>query len=371
MEHVVCEFCYSNFPFNQRKPTKKFCNEKCYYSSKNRIVDLVCEFCNGKFTEPYRFRLKKTCSKACFSLLMKSRSPRLKKDCGACGKEFDVSQKSAEIAKYCSYECFLTTRKSRQPKVTLKCEGCEKDFEVPFVKSQRRFCTKSCALTGENNPMYGKSGMLTGKKSWSNGLTKKSDPRLEKLGKKLSEIAKEQFASGSRSNKGDRNPNYGRTPESRTPQQKENYSHAAIKRILDGVSGYKTGHVTGVYNSKKCKEPVRFRSSWELVTMMFWDDQIDVESYTYEPYVLKIGENRRTVPDFLVTYSDGRREIVEVKPTQVSNIPTVSEKLDLTRKLVEEAGLTYRLIGNEVINEMKKHIGERLTNEIIKYSCGE
>lgn len=371
MDYVVCEFCGSDFPFNPRKPTKKFCNEKCYHSSKNRTVELICEFCNGKFSEPYRFRSKKTCSRECFSSLMKSRSSGLKKNCGACGKEFNVSPKSSEVTKYCSYECFLSTRKTRQPKVTLKCEGCEKEFEVPFSKSHRRFCTKSCALTGENNPRYGKPGTMRGKTAWNIGLSAKSDPRLEKLGKKLSEIAKEQFTLGLRSNKGDRNPNYGRTPESRTPQQKENYSHAAIKRILDGVSGYKTGHVTGVYNSKKCKEPVRFRSSWELVTMMFWDEQIDVESYAYEPYVFKIGENRRTIPDFLVIYSDGRREIVEIKPTQVASIPTVSEKLDLTRKLVEEAGLTYRLIGNEVINEMKKHLGERLTNEIIKYSCGE
>jgi len=299
----------------------------------------------------------------------KPRTSSLKKKCGACEKEFDVSPKYMETAKYCSYVCFLSTRKTRQPKVTLKCNGCEKDFIVPFSKSNRRFCSKSCSSSGKNNSMFGKSGTMKGKKAWNNGLTAKSDLRLKKLGEKLSEIAKNQFTLGLRSNKGDMNPNYGRTPESRTDKQKDNYSLAASKRILDGVAGYKTRHVTGVYNCKKCKDAVRFKSSWELTAMMFWDDQIDVESYKYEPFIFNIGNNRRTIPDFLITYTDGRKEIVEIKPTAISKLSTISEKLDLTKKAVEKTGISYRLIGNEIINEMKQCLGEAITNEIIKYSC--
>jgi len=324
--------------------------------------------CNIGFTEPYRFRSKKTCSKECFSFLIKSKSSQLKKTCIGCEKDFNVTPKSSKIVKYCSYECFLSTRKTRQPKISLKCECCDKDFYVLPSNTKRRFCSKSCALTGENNPRYGKPGTLTGKKAWNNGLTAETDLRLKKLGEKLSEISKNQFKEGIRSHHGERNPNYGRIPDTRTTEQKDNYSRAAIKRILDGVGGYKTGHVTGVYCGKKCKNPVSFRSSWELAAMMFWDDQNNIFSYEYEPFIFKIGENRRTVPDFLLVYLDGKREIVEIKPTPISNLPTISEKLDLTRKLVEELGLSYNLIGNEDIDEMKKHLGERLTNEINKHS---
>jgi hypothetical protein len=365
MDHVICDFCGEDFPFNPRKPTKKFCNEKCYHSSKNRTVELICEFCNGKFSEPYRFRSKKTCSRECFSSLMKSRSVGLKKNCGACGKEFDVSPKSSETAKYCSYECFLSTRKTRQPNVILKCESCEKEFEVSF-KRQRRFCTKSCALTGENNPRYGKPGTLTGKKSWNNGLTSKSDHRLEKIGKKISEIAKEQFMLGLRSNKGDRNPNYGKTPESRTPQQKENYSIAATKRIQTGISGYKTQHITGYYKGQKSTNQIRFKSSWELIAMIWWDKSDDVISYEYEPMTFKLITGKRTIPDFLVHFKNGEKIFFEIKPTAIQNI--ISERLQIIKETLKNQGLQYKLLGNHDIDNMKKELGlEYVENEINSY----
>lgn len=366
MDHVVCEFCGSNFPFNPKKPTKKFCNQECYHSSKNRIVELICEFCSGKFNEPYRFRSKKTCSRECFSSLMKSRSSLLKKKCGACEKEFDVSPKSIELTKYCSYDCFLSTRKTRQPKITLKCELCEKEFQILPSKSGRRFCSKSCALTGENNPRYGKPGTLTGKKSWNNGLTIKSDSRLEKLGKKISEIAKEQFVLGLRSNKGNKNPNYGRTSDSRTSEQKENYSIAAIKRVQNGVSGYKTQHITGFYKSKKSINIIKFKSSWELIAMIWWDKCDDVISYEYEPMTFKLSTGKRTIPDFLVHFKSGEKIFFEIKPTAIQSI--ISEKLEIIKETLKNQGLQYKLIGNYDIDNMKKELGlEYVEHKINSY----
>lgn len=75
----------------------------------------------------------------------------------------------------------------------------------------------------------------------------------------------------------------------------------------------------GDYSSKKggvCK----FRSSWERAYFEYLDRSEDVVSFLSEelriPYVSnkRTGKIRNYIPDLLVTYSDGHRELVEIKP---------------------------------------------------------
>lgn len=39
-------------------------------------------------------------------------------------------------------------------KVNCVCENCKKEFEVKWASRKRRFCSKSCSATGENNPSW-------------------------------------------------------------------------------------------------------------------------------------------------------------------------------------------------------------------------
>jgi hypothetical protein len=218
--------------------------------------------------------------------------------------------------------------------------------------------------------MFGKPGSLAGKPSWNHGKTAKTDERIAALGQKISDGAKAAFAAGERSNVGEKNPNFGRTRDTRTPEQLENYSKAASQRIVDGVSGYGWGRLYGTYDAKKSLKPVKFKSSWELATMMAWDRDDKIISYEYEPAIFKIDDGHRAVPDFLVTFADGAKRFVEVKPTAMQVLPDVAQRLDLAKIAVERTGVQYVIIGTAEMDEFRKLLGASLDAEISKHKRG-
>jgi hypothetical protein len=218
--------------------------------------------------------------------------------------------------------------------------------------------------------MFGKPGSLAGKPSWNHGKTAETDERIAALGQKISESAKVAFAAGERSNVGEKNPNFGRTRDTRTPEQLENYSKAAVDRIQRGVSGIGKNRLSGVYKGEKSIGAAHFKSSWELTAMMAWDRDPTIVSYAYEPAWFKIEEGRRTLPDFLVTYADGTTCFFEIKPSHIQSMPHVKQKLDLTRVAVEITGVPYRMIGDEEIIMMQQQLGDALVAEISKHKRG-
>lgn len=83
----------------------------------------------------------------------------------------------------------------------------------------------------------------------------------------------------------------------------------------------------GIYESTKMKKQFRYRSSWELAYMKYLDFADEIESYDYEfiriPYISnkKSGKIRNYIPDFLICYVSGSKQIVEIKPSsRVANI---------------------------------------------------
>lgn len=362
-----CNFCKTDFLTH--KEFKKYCTRKCFFDSRhNNDVEKDCVVCNMKFFVKYRFRNTKTCGAECFSNLMKKvKNTRETKLCIVCQKSFDVVQSYKNNAKYCSYDpCFLSTRKSRQF-LDKNCEYCKIEFKVSLANEQKRFCSKSCSNKGENNGMFGKHGPFFGKKSWNNGLTAKTDERIKNLGEKISHLAKEQFKSGERSNKGEKNPMFGHTPDMLTVEQRSNYSKAAIKRVLDGVSGYNTGHLTGIYNGLKTKTPVRFKSSWELAAMMWWDKSDEILSYSYEPDVICLDDGRRAIPDFFVNFINGDSLYYEIKPSAMQEVPLVAERLEKTKIKIESLGKKYVMIGDKEISLFKKELGESFKIEVERH----
>lgn len=369
MHTLTCNFCKKEFT---HRKDKKYCTKECYFKSKNKDVTLTCETCKSEFTVAYRFRTRKYCGQKCMGKShSKSMKKRVIKTCLKCNKEFDVIPYRKDDAKYCSYECFLSTRETQQPDVTLKCEYCSNDFVVPYPNRNRRFCSKSCANSGENNSFYGLTGITHprfNKPAWNNGLTTSTDERVFNLGRKISEHAKLQFSLGNRSNAGKKNPNYGNTSETLSDEKRRNFSIAACNRVKAGVSGYKTGHITGQYQGSKAIDVVLFKSSWELIAMMIWDTDPNILQYEYEPIVFELPNGSRTIPDFLVTRVDKTKFFVEIKPTSIQRIQEVNEKLNLTKRCVEQnTGYEYVLYGDEIINDFKKQLGDRLKDELSKY----
>lgn len=80
-----------------------------------------------------------------------------------------------------------------------------------------------------------------------------------------------------------------------------------------------------------------YRSGWEKEYFEHLDANIDVRSYVSEglkiPYVSnkRTGKMRNYIPDLLVTYADGRRSLIEIKPKRRLTKPTNIKKFAAAR----------------------------------------
>ena len=95
----------------------------------------------------------------------------------------------------------------------------------------------------------------------------------------------------------------------------------------------KSRYHRGDHVALKTGQVCRYRSGWELQYMQYLDVDTTVLAYVYEPFKLPYVSNTRSgrlrgyIPDLLVTRTDGRRELVEIKPSRKVNHVTVQKKL--------------------------------------------
>jgi hypothetical protein len=97
-----------------------------------------------------------------------------------------------------------------------------------------------------------------------------------------------------------------------------NLSKSITRLYLDG--GFQW--CVGDYTSSKTGETIFYRSSWELEYAKLLDADDTVIMWEYEPFAIKYVHGKKTknyLPDFLVTYSNGAKELVEVKPRELES----------------------------------------------------
>lgn len=226
----------------------------------------------------------------------------------------------------------------------LRCDACDAIIEgckCRFERSTLHFCNTKCsgkykhehpesmiaAIAAFNSPESHAKSRATikakaAKGEWRHWLGKHHS---EETKKHLSEIA----SDGRR--KGAGNAMFGRHHKE---SSKEKMSDAKTRLIIEGkFQAYGTNNKKGWHASTKTGETCFFRSGWEEALMKHFDADVTVQSWAYEK--LRISyvyhENKRWyVPDFLVTRTDGSRQLVEVKPKEF----TVGERV----KLKTEAG---------------------------------
>lgn len=122
----------------------------------------------------------------------------------------------------------------------------------------------------------------------------------------------------------------------------------------------KRHYKTGVYNSSKAKNPVKYRSGWELTTAIALDRDPTVLAYEYEPFYIsyissiKSRRYRKYFPDFVVRYVDGSTKIIEVKRlNQVTNL-TVMKKTEAAKQWCEKRGILFELWTDKKIQMLEK-----------------
>ena len=128
----------------------------------------------------------------------------------------------------------------------------------------------------------------------------------------------------------------------------------------------KGGYITGTYISTKCKNPIKYRSSWELYVCKHLDEDQNVLNYDYEPYKIPYLSNvsskkiRNYIPDFVVNYIDGSQKIIEVKRTSALNNSIVLKKAEAAKKWCENLTIetkkevTYHFWTEAIIFPIKK-----------------
>lgn len=329
-----------------RKNRTTYCSQNCYidFIQKEKLKKESkwkflknCVVCNKEFLPTYP--PQKCCSHDCGVVVGAAKQKTaIKLNCFRCNKEFNRTPSDIKEKNFCSWECV------KEPLDRI-CENCGKEY-VARIGSRKvsRFCSKSCSKSGKFHHYFGKSSPAKGMIPWSKGLTADTDTRIAELGKKISIILKKQFNSGERTMEGINNPNYGKTISDRTPEQLENYSKAAIKRITDNKVSYNKNSKTGFYFSTKMNKEIKYRSSYEKRFISLLDKDISIKQFEYEPFSIQYNIGKRYLPDFKIEYINGTIELIEVKPLFKLEDETVKLKAQAAMLFCQEKGWNYRFV---------------------------
>jgi len=98
---------------------------------------------------------------------------------------------------------------------------------------------------------------------------------------------------------------------------RENMSLSQSKKYLDGFTNYYNSYKCGYFYSKKNGRKLHYRSSYELAAYEILEQLSKVKSYEGEPFRVAYkwkGIKHNTIPDILINYTDGSKELIEVKP---------------------------------------------------------
>jgi hypothetical protein len=137
-------------------------------------------------------------------------------------------------------------------------------------------------------------------------------------------------------------------------------SMTVVQLILEGkwFQG-RVGHFWSAKNGKRFYH----RSSYELLAFQWLEKDVTVVSYRYEPFSIPYtdtkGTERLYVPDILVTYRDGRRELIEVGWDVTSE--TKRLKFEAGRLWCQQNGATFVVWAEkELFQRMPAECGDRV-----------
>lgn len=161
-------------------------------------------------------------------------------------------------------------------------------------------------------------------------------------------LAESWFAGG---------PNKGKPrPEAWNEKQRETVAELIAKG--EWPAGYKKSK-KGRYRSKKCNnasDPI-FRSSYELRTHIWLDENSNVEWYEYEPFVIPYvgtdGHKRYYFPDFVVKFVNKEQLLLlEIKNDYAMTTGINISKDQAAKLFAKEHILDYELWGDDKISEL-------------------
>jgi hypothetical protein len=170
--------------------------------------------------------------------------------------------------------------------LTKQCENCKQDFKVPYAKRKKRFCSRSCAGSGEFNVM------------------------------------------------------------NLYPSIRQKISEARTREILEGKRNFQCGYKSGYFESSKTPTKQFYRSSYELRALKKLDADDRVTSIQTEalriPYTYN-GEDRHYVPDILAIFKQGKTKVIEIKPSYRLDEEITHVKTLFATEFCDRLGMIYEI----------------------------
>lgn len=271
----------------------------------------------------------------------------------------------------CTYQHRNKMEDSYKPapnKINIECFFCKK--EIKRWKSQleweHNFCGKKChgqaisvGLITMNIVMTDEIKEKIGKKSKKRLLNPENHPLYGKhhTDETREKISKKHIESGHSS--GANNPMFG---QHHTEETKQLMSEIVSREIVEGKrKAYGTNfHQKGLYFSIKINKELNYRSSWELATIKWLDNNDEIITYEYEKirivYYMKEADRnhkRNYIPDFLITFKDGHKELWELKPQEFTKNEKTQLKAEAAIKYCRENNiLLYKILTKEDLQNL-------------------
>lgn len=125
------------------------------------------------------------------------------------------------------------------------------------------------------------------------------------------------------------------------------------------ITKRKPKHRSGKYASTKMNKIFGFRSGWEETVYELLDTDIEVVGFEAEPFEIDYiyqGKAHKYIPDILVWFSNGSRELWEIKPSSQTSLGVNQAKWDAAKKACAVRNWKFVTVTEMVIDKLKKKV---------------
>lgn len=112
----------------------------------------------------------------------------------------------------------------------------------------------------------------------------------------------------------------------------------------------------GNFPSDKNGKSVPYRSGMEKTVYQLLEKNGNVVKYEAEPFTVPYffnGKQKNYIPDLLIEYIDGRKELAEIKPVVQVNLDQNKAKFNACSLFCHIRGINFRVITEQDIEKMK------------------
>jgi hypothetical protein len=118
----------------------------------------------------------------------------------------------------------------------------------------------------------------------------------------------------------------------------------------------------GWYHSTKMNQSFFYRSGYEAKVFELLDSWNGVLAYTVEefkiPYIFE-GKQHEYIPDIFVAYTDGSKEVWEIKPATQTSLEKNKAKWHFAENACKERNWIFRVITEKEIEKLKKTVRDQ------------